>query len=390
MSRTRTKVDAVHTGHVFRRLQGNVITDHDEICKNLSICLDGTSKYPYTTSMPCDIDHFQRDTMTMNGQSTANPLASNLTKITDMVPDYCVGTPMTHLALPDMPSAGDDALKVLAFSNPNRGSGADFGQDLLEAYQLLPKSIFAAGKSAIERGANAHLWWEFGLGPLIDDLKKLMEHQKRMEQRLREFNSLFQKGGLRRRINLGSYSASSGPKSVALQSNYVTWTANRTITTTATRWGVVRWHPHGWTLLDFTEVEMRGRVLRLLYGLDLSPEAIWNKIPWTWLVGWFTKVGLWLKVNKNNFPVTPGPVSICTTYETTYNFTTTSKTSYLQTSGDTITHQTKKRQIVPSGTYPLSLMRGRDTDIYRELDKSSILGSLAIVRLGNGRFLQFS
>ncbi|UJQ85474.1 MAG: putative maturation protein [Frobavirus nemorishabitans] len=386
MSRIRTKVDSVHTGHVFRRVLGNVNADHDEICKNLSVCLDGTSPYPYTTAMPCDIDHFQRDTMIMFGQSNSNPLASNFVKITDMVPDYAAGTAMAHLPLPTMPTAAQDALKVLAFSNPNRGSGADLIQDVMEGYSLLPSSIYKAGKSVFERGADANLWWQFGMKPLIDDLKALLEHQQRLEQRLREFNSLFQKGGLRRRINLGSHSASDGKVRVALQSNYVSWQADREITTTATRWGVVRWTPVGWTMLDISRKEMIGRVRRLLYGGDLSPESLWNKMPWTWLVGWFSTVGLWLKANKNNFPVIAGPVSICTTYQTQFTFSTTSKTSYLQTRGDTISHQTKKRQIVPSGGIPLALMRQPGDDIYREASKSSILGSLAIVRLGNGRF----
>lgn len=390
MSRIRTKVDAVNTGHIFRRVLGTVNADHDEVSKNTSVCLDGTTPYPHTTPIPCDIDHFDRNTMFMNGQSKADPLASNFLKVTNMVPDYCAGTAIAHLTLPSLPTAEEDALKVLAFSNPNRGSGADPIQDVMDGYQLLPKAVFAAGKSVFERGANADLWWQFGMEPLIDDLRKLLKHQELLENRLKEFNSLFQKGGLRRRINLGSHSASQGKVRVALQSNYISWQADREITTTATRWGVVRWYPHGWTMLDVSRKEMIGRVRRLLYGSDLSPESLWNKMPWTWLVGWFSTVGLWLKANKNNFPVHPGPVSICTTYQTQFTFSTTSKTSYLETRGDTISHQTKKRQVVPSGGIPLALMRRPGKDLYQEASKSSILGSLAIVRLGNGRFLSIT
>ena len=28
-----------------------------------------------------------------------------------------------------------------------------------------------------------------------------------------------------------------------------------------------------------------------MYGLTLTPEVVWNIIPWSWLIDWFTNVG---------------------------------------------------------------------------------------------------
>lgn len=378
VSRSRYLLDHVTTGHVFRRVGGTVITNKDVIVKDESTCIDDTTPYPHTTPIPCTIDHYTRGSIKCNGQSGPNPLASNFTKIDDYVPDYCAGTSMNHVIPPDLPSAGSDALKVLAYSNPNRGSGSDIGQDLLDGFPGLPGLLKSTGDSILKKGADSHLWWEFGLDPLIEDLKKIYEYQKIFDQRLREFNSLFKHGGLRRKINLGSYSATSEDPSVALQTNYFAVTARRVTTTKVKRWGVVRWYPHGWSLLDYTDIELEARIRRLLYGLDLSPEAIWNKMPWTWLSNWFLTTGLWMKANKSNFPVTPGPVCIMTTYETVLEFKILSKTSWISVSGGSIKHVTKDRAVVPSGGIPFSFFR---SDNNFGLGKSSILSSLAIQRL---------
>ncbi|UJQ85338.1 MAG: putative maturation protein [Leviviridae sp.] len=285
---------------------------------------------------------------------------------------------MNHVIPPDLPSAGADALKVLAYSNPNRGSGGDIGQDLIEGMPGLPGLLKSTGDSVLKKGADSHLWWEFGMEPLIDDLYKIYEYRQIFYQRLKEFNSLFMKGGLRRRINLGSYSATTEDASVGIQTNYFFVTARRVTTTKVKRWGVVRWYPYGWSLLDLADGELEGRLRRLLYGLDLSPESLWNKMPWTWLTNWFTTTGLWLKANKSNFAVKPGPVCIMTTYETTIEFKVLSKTSWISVSGSSIKHVTKERQVIPSGGIPFSFFRP-NSDF--GLGKSSILGSLAIQRL---------
>lgn len=35
----------------------------------------------------------------------------------------------------------------------------------------------------------------------------------------------------------------------------------------------------------------RAAMLRILYGIDLSPRTVWNLMPWSWLVDWFTNIG---------------------------------------------------------------------------------------------------
>jgi hypothetical protein len=371
-------VDNQHDQSVYRKVAGSVITNHTEIVQEVSTCIDDTCPYPYTANIPGQIDHYNRTGIICSGDSNPGiPEPDNRTVIKSWVPDYVADSPITHPTFPTLPPAGDDALKVLAFTNPNRGSGADIGQDLVESLTGLPVKLKLTGDS-IRAATGSHLWWEFGYGPLIEDLLKLMEFQKTFEQRLREFNSLFQKGGLRRKVGLGNYGVSGTGGSKAYQSNYFSLIGEHRFTSTLQRWGVVRWYPHGWSLLELSEEEMRGRLIRILYGLDASPDSIWRKLPWSWLVGWFSTVGLWFQANKNNFPVIPGPVCIMDHTRTQFSLRITSKSDWIDVNGRTWGRETKQRTVVPSGSLPVSFFRS-DNDF--GLGKSSILGSLAINRL---------
>lgn len=40
-----------------------------------------------------------------------------------------------------------------------------------------------------------------------------------------------------------------------------------------------------------TEVQRIANQARLLYGLEITPETLWNLAPWSWLVDWVTNVG---------------------------------------------------------------------------------------------------
>lgn len=40
-----------------------------------------------------------------------------------------------------------------------------------------------------------------------------------------------------------------------------------------------------------SEVSKIATQARLIYGLELSPEVIWNLAPWSWLIDWFANVG---------------------------------------------------------------------------------------------------
>lgn len=42
---------------------------------------------------------------------------------------------------------------------------------------------------------------------------------------------------------------------------------------------------------EIRTVEFKRRALRHLFGLELSPVLLWELLPWSWLVDWFTNIG---------------------------------------------------------------------------------------------------
>jgi hypothetical protein len=52
--------------------------------------------------------------------------------------------------------------------------------------------------------------------------------------------------------------------------------------------GCYTWHYDPGSLNKVSEIATKAR---LLYGLQLTPEVLWNLAPWSWLVDWFTNVG---------------------------------------------------------------------------------------------------
>ncbi len=63
-----------------------------------------------------------------------------------------------------------------------------------------------------------------------------------------------------------------------------------TDTTTVTRW-FSGCYTYKYEPKDMDNVQKIVQQASLLYGLELTPEVLWNLAPWSWLVDWFVNVG---------------------------------------------------------------------------------------------------
>lgn len=222
-----------------------------------------------------------------------------------------------HLALPSQPSTTADAVTVLARTNPNRYS-VDMVQNLVDIGDL-PKLVRVAGDTILKRGAGAYLSWQFGWAPLISDVKKMLDFQRLTDLKVKELHKLYQAGGIHRRLKLRTLSAESSTNLnlVGLGSKAVTVKSKQS--TVMERWGSVRYLPASLPPKD--ETAYRQLAFRIVYGLELSPASVWEALPWTWLIDWFSNIGDYLSQYNNVVPVIPSAPCIMTHTKTRTVFT---------------------------------------------------------------------
>lgn len=275
------------------------------------------------------------------------------------------------LPLPDMPSNSWCATECLAKTNPNREE-VSVPLFLYEIREI-PSLIKKFGDKALSKdGADALLRWEFGLKPMISDIIKFASFSHMFNKRMKEIRRLNERG-LRRTIHHGSWSESQH-YSGNLHSNGATFLGKpMTKTTTAEKWSYVKWTPDRDTL-DMDPSEMMWKVLRVVYGLSVDTQFLWNAIPWSWLVDWGTNMGDYLASRRNLIGASPSPVEVMTHTRTQTSFGS-HKDGTATLSAGNVFHETKtRRRSSPSIQAHLPIMNSR---------QYSILGSLAVLSRDN-------
>lgn len=159
--------------------------------------------------------------------------------------------------------------------------------------------------SAGKRAASFHLAMEFGWKPLLSDLTKLIDFQAAVEKRRKEIDRLYSKRGLKRRITLEDRKYSGivnghlyfSEAGTVLQSG-----ANIHHERSIKRWATVRWRPLKSSPLPPTDQQL----MSAMYGLDVHglTYAVWELLPWSWLIDYFTNVGDVLKASDNSLGAT--------------------------------------------------------------------------------------
>lgn len=270
----------------------------------------------------------------------------------------------------ESPSDTAVATKVAAGTNPNK-SYVDLGVMVGELREL-PQLAFKVGSDFIKGHAKNNLTIEFGLKPLLSDIRKMFEFQKSFDRRLKNINTLADTGRLSRRMSLGSSSNSTVLKDYPVQSYGRFITRDVHVKTTETVWGHVTW-----TLvkeLPSLPSARQDLASKALFGQTLDLVTLWELLPWSWLIDWFSNAGELISLTRGIIPATHGAVSVMRHKKTTYSFddyTLPDGTGAL-TSCEVLVETKSRVPVSPALEAQLPFLTNR---------QMSILGSIALTRM---------
>lgn len=158
-------------------------------------------------------------------------------------------------------------------------------------------SAFLKGRMEFFRSLGSeYLNVEFGWKPLVSDLKSAAQAVIESEKILRNLERNSGRDLRRERllppercINQLETTTVKNPSGLApawaSRPGHSMWD-----TTTRQQW-FSGCYTYQYEPSKMTEISRIATQARLLYGLELSPEVVWNLAPWSWLVDWFANVG---------------------------------------------------------------------------------------------------
>lgn len=200
------------------------------------------------------------------------------------------GSEFSH-TLPNLSAYHIDALNF--FKSGCTEKEFSLAVNLLEMKEIprlfteIPKIVrnLTSSRKAYLGTANAHLWYSFGLKPLVSDIKALVSVVRKLHDRIVWFRK---NEGSPVRVRFSKdLSQALCPAPIKGSDVSGTW-ATRTTSFRA------RYQAHA-TVRYRTELlsdlELKTRTLVRAFGLDNPIEWAWERIPYSFVIDWFLKVG---------------------------------------------------------------------------------------------------
>jgi len=258
---------------------------------------------------------------------------------------------------------------ALARTNPNRPN-VDMVQNVLELGDI-PRILKVTGETLIEKISENYLRYFFGIKPLVSDVTKLVNFTQLVNRKLDMINKLRKTGGLRKTVTLDNLTASQLNSNVVLQSSgNVFFTDTFETIGHRTLKGHVRWLPNA-DYSKYSQAEMSAMAKRAVLGLEANFSGIWEGLPWSWLIDWYSNVGDLLMQTRNLIPVT---CSSCTLMRET---TSTSVTH--PNSGGNQRIQSGKVTKIRKERYPASVTLDAHLNLL-DSGQMGILASLLVMK----------
>jgi hypothetical protein len=174
-------------------------------------------------------------------------------------------------------------------------------------------SLFSFAARSFASGAGGlYLNYRFGWKAFYNDVQTLAKITEEIEQRMRDFNYMLEKGHTRKRYTFPTMAWDYTQTNVSFNSAYGTSVRGNIInSTTIKRWGSVTWGLMGDKTIPTDELSQFNRAVRTAFDLEsLDPATLWELIPFSWLADYFLNMGDFLKSQHMRYEVQPYDVCI--------------------------------------------------------------------------------
>ncbi len=246
-----------------------------------------------------------------------------------------------HTVLLGNPSDTQVATEAAARTNPSRPY-VDVPVFIFEMADFL-QLIRDQGRSLIKRAGKANVAYQFGIFPIIDDFVKLLQFAQALRRRMEEIKRLNSDNGLRKTTRHGTYSAF-GVYAKTLQSQGVFRSGNFFANTRMEVKAHCRWKVDS-TFGRLSAMDVEWLVKRSLHGLQFDAATVWESLPWTWMIDYFSTVGSYLRASRNIIPCHLDSVTVMRHTKTIYEFGGLKEQDF-EFSRSSVTLETKSRKIV--------------------------------------------
>lgn len=252
----------------------------------------------------------------------------------------------------------------------------DIPRMLKHAGDLLHNLKSPSGLNAGKEVASATLAYQFGWGPLISDIGKLLDFADAARDRQRVLKNAHRQIGVRRKVNLGSTDKVL-TDAFWLWSTYGVYLAPRcTRLMSRKAWATIRWRVRDPNQYGKEPSFVEGFRTALGGNLGQVPITVWKALPWSWLIDWFAGISDLMQAHYNMVYYEPFNLCLMQTFRHDMMFEGKfyGPEQYLEPGSCNATWKERSIVLLPHTEVTLKLP-------FMDGFKLSILGSLAALRV---------
>jgi hypothetical protein len=304
---------------------------------------DTTMSPPYVTPHNLTIIKREADPLLLNGSVTSGGTRMEWK-------DYNPSNRSLYAFCPNMSNTipwSQLKTKAMALMNPSKPAVdlpvflwefKDFPRMLQQLGRVLNRQVKASDV------AGGYVAWSFGWAPLISDVGKLLNLSKLINDRARYLERLADRKGVRRK--LGKH----GPFTTTLSDRVYLghipgewYRASRKVVEEGEYWASGKLNLKGALPTGFDE--RRWQAARAALGLNLSAASLWEALPWSWLIDYFSNVGDILDAQRGFIPFSYKEVCVMARVEVRDELSGAKLMQGIQASGGMLKSTYKQRTV---------------------------------------------